>query len=171
MLLSGDEILRSKQGNNNTYCQNNELSWIDWHLAEQNDDMLTFTRALIAFRQRHPTLRRKRFLTGRPEREDGLPDISWHGVKLDDPGWDDGNARVLAFTLAGLESGEEDLHVMLNMWEEPLDFAVPSIAGRRWHKTIDTADSPSIREPKDQPKHSRKRILVQGRSVVVLEAR
>jgi glycogen operon protein len=171
MLLSGDEILRSKQGNNNTYCQNNELSWIDWHLAEQNDDMLTFTRALIAFRQRHPTLRRKRFLTGRPEREDGLPDISWHGVKLDDPGWDDGNARVLAFTLAGLESGEEDLHVMLNMWEEPLDFAVPTIAGRRWHKTIDTAESPGIREPKDQPKHTKKRIPVQGRSVVVLEAR
>ena len=66
MILAGDEVLRSQRGNNNAYSQDNELSWFDWRLIETNRDMLRFTRELIALRKRHPSLRRRSFLTGRP---------------------------------------------------------------------------------------------------------
>jgi isoamylase len=171
MLLAGDEILRSKQGNNNTYCQNNELSWIDWRLVDDNRDMLDFTRAMIAFRKRHPTLRRRRFLTGKPERAGAPPDISWHGVELDEPGWDDGDCRTLAFMLAGLNDGEPHLHVMLNMSEDALDFALPPLDGRRWQRAVDTDEHPSVWCPEQQHALSTARCRVGARSVVVLEGR
>ncbi|MFW6258483.1 MAG: glycogen debranching enzyme, partial [Halochromatium sp.] len=171
MLLAGDELLRTKQGNNNTYCQNNALSWIDWRLADENRAMLDFTRAMIAFRQRHATLRRNHFLTGEPEHEGGIPDIRWHGTKLDAPLWDDPGARVLAFTLAGLEPDAPHLHVIMNMWKEPQDFALPPLPGRRWFLAIDTAQSPYIWAPADQQRLERDGIRAQARTVVVLEAR
>ena len=171
MLLSGDEVLHSKQGNNNTYCQDNELSWFDWRLVDKHRDMLEFTRAMIAFRRRHPTLRRNRFLTGQPQRYGGLPDISWHGLALNDAGWDDGNARLLAFTLAGLDEGEEHLHVLLNMWDDAMQFAVPPIDGRRWYKAIDTVSSPAVFPADDQVPVDQARIWVASHSVVVLESR
>jgi glycogen operon protein len=171
MLFSGDEVLHSKRGNNNTYCQNNDLSWFDWRLVDENRDMLEFTRAMIAFRRRHPTLRRNRFLSGKPETDGGPPDIVWHGIELEDPGWDDGNTRTLAFTLAGLEPAEEHLHVILNMWDDTLAFALPQIDGRRWRKAIDTDASPAVLAPEAQPAVHGSRIEVGARSVVVLEAR
>jgi glycogen operon protein len=171
MLLAGDELLRTKHGNNNTYCQNNELSWIDWRLADENRAMLDFTRAMIAFRHRHATLRRNYFLTGAPEHEHGMPDIHWHGTKLDTPPWGDPDARFLAFTLAGLEPDEPHLHVMLNMWTDPLDFAVPPAPGRRWYQAIDTAQAPYIWSLHDQTALTRDGIRVAARSIVVLEAR
>ncbi|MGD9299539.1 MAG: glycogen debranching enzyme, partial [Thiohalocapsa sp.] len=171
MILAGDELLRTKRGNNNTYCQNNELSWIDWRLAEENRDMLDFTQAMIAFRKRHPTLRRRRFLTGKPDREGAPPDISWHGVKLDDPRWDDGNTRTLAFTLAGLAEDEPHLHVMLNMWEDTLDFALPSLDNRSWYLAVDTRGKPAVHTPEHQPAVHGGQYRVGPRSVVVLEGR
>jgi glycogen operon protein len=171
MLLAGDELLRTKQGNNNAYCQNNELSWIDWRLAEDNREMLDFTRAMIVFRKRHPTLRRKRFLTGRPERDGAPADISWHGVELDEPGWDDDNTRTLAFMLAGLADDEPHLHVLLNMWEETLDFALPPVVGRRWYRAVDTGAEAPVLEPAQQPQVQGGRYRVGPRTVVVLEAR
>ncbi|MCF7990403.1 MAG: glycogen debranching protein GlgX [Thiohalocapsa sp.] len=171
MLFSGDEVLHSKRGNNNTYCQNNDLSWFDWRLLDDNRDMLDFTRAMIAFRHRHATLRRNRFLTGKPQRDGHLPDITWHGTNLDDPGWDDGNARVLAFTLAGLEESDAHLHVVMNMWDDALDFALPRIDGRHWHKAVDTAGEPSVPEAGSQPQVGSAKVRVEPRSVVVLESR
>ncbi|MCG6940826.1 MAG: glycogen debranching protein GlgX [Thiohalocapsa sp.] len=171
MLLAGDELLRTKQGNNNTYCQNNELSWIDWREVDDNRDMLDFTRGMIAFRKRHPTLRRRRFLTGKPDREGAPPDITWHGVKLHDPGWDDGNAQSLAFMLAGLADDEPHLHVMLNMWDRALEFALPPLDGRRWYLAVDTASQPAVRESEQQPAVHDGRYRVGPRSVVVLEGR
>jgi len=171
MLLAGDELLRTKQGNNNTYCQDNALSWIDWRLADENRAMLEFTRAMIAFRHRHPTLRRDRFLSGQPEHEGGLPDISWHGTKLDAPLWDDPGARVLAFTLAGLNADEPHLHVIMNMWKEPMEFALPPVPGRRWHSAIDTAQAPYIWSLHDQQRIDQDNIRAEARSIRVLEAR
>ncbi|MCF7993428.1 MAG: glycogen debranching protein GlgX [Chromatiaceae bacterium] len=171
MLLAGDELLRTKQGNNNTYCQDNELSWIDWRLADENRTMLAFTRAMIAFRHRHATLRRDRFLTGQPTREDGIPDIRWHGTKLDTPLWDDPGTRVLAFTLAGLEPHEPHLHVIMNMWKEPKEFELPPMPSRRWYNAIDTAQAPYIWSVHDQQRIDRDSIRAQARSVLVLEAR
>jgi glycogen operon protein len=171
MLLSGDEVLRSKRGNNNTYCQNNELSWSDWELVETNRDMLNFVRSMIALRRRHPTLARNRFLTGKPAPGQALPDIAWHGVGLEMPNWDDPDNHVLAFTLAGVSADEPPLHGMLNMGQTMLEFALPALNGRRWHLAVDTALEPSVIEPADQRPVSTERVKVGSYGVVVLEGR
>ncbi|AFL76417.1 glycogen debranching protein GlgX [Thiocystis violascens] len=171
MLLSGDEVMRSKLGNNNSYCQNNELSWSDWELVETNRDMLDFVRAMIALRRRHPTLTRNRFLTGKPANRQTLPDITWHGVGLETPNWDDPDNRALAFTLAGIDADEPPLHIMMNMGLAALEFALPSIKGLRWCLAVDTACEPSVVAPDDQRPLPTGRITLGSRSVIVLEAR
>ncbi|TVQ83906.1 MAG: glycogen debranching enzyme GlgX [Chromatiaceae bacterium] len=171
MLLAGDEVLRSKQGNNNTYCQNNELSWTDWRLVEDNQEMYSFWRGLIAFRRRHPTLRRNRFLTGRAAQPGGLADITWHGLRLHKPNFEDASAQVLAFTLAGATPDEEHLHVMMNMWDNDLQFEIPDLPPRQWYLAIDTAAHPALVEPSRQQAVSARQVAVSAHSVVVLEAR
>ena len=97
MLLAGDEVLRSQGGNNNAYCQDNALSWFDWSLVESNRDMLRFTRELIALRRRHACLTANRFFDGSPVPGRGIPDIAWHGARLNEPAWHDGQGRFLQF--------------------------------------------------------------------------
>jgi len=169
MLLSGDEMLRSKQGNNNTYCQNNAISWVDWGRLDENRSMHEHVRGLIRLRRRHPTLTRNRFLTGRRDAGQDLPDITWHGVGLDNPDWDNPLNRRLAFTLAGATAEEPPLHVMLNMDPGDAEFAIPRLDGRLWHRAVDTAQEPSIWEPGAQAAIQPGRVKVGGRSVVVLE--
>ncbi|MBK1723800.1 glycogen debranching protein GlgX [Thiocystis violacea] len=171
MLLSGDEVFRTKLGNNNTYCQNNELSWSDWGLVDKNREMLDFVRAMIALRRRHPSLTRDRFLTGKPERGKTLPDIAWHGVGLEQPQWDDPTNHALAFTLAGKDEDEPHLHVMLNMGMTALEFAVPGLKGLSWCLAVDTFCEPSVIEPENQQPIQPGRVAVRPHSVVVLEAR
>ena len=172
MILSGDEMLRTKGGNNNTYCQNNPTSWLDWGQLEPNRAMFDFVAGMISLRLRHPSLTRNRFLTGQPEPGQSLPDIGWHGVGLDAPEWDNPRARVLAFTLVGMEADEPHLHVMLNMWDDELQFALPSPKGCRWHLAVDTSQEPGVFAPEHQTAvSSRGRLRVPGRSVVVLEGR
>ena len=100
MMVMGDEARQTQFGNNNAYCQDNEITWFDWARADEHADLTRFTSELIAFRMEHPTLRRSRFFTGELN-ERGLADISWHGCRIFAPGWDDPESRVLAFTLAG----------------------------------------------------------------------
>jgi glycogen operon protein len=171
MLNAGDEVLRSQYGNNNAYCQDNELSWFDWQLVEQNADMLRFTRELIALRRRHPSLTTNRFFTGAEIPGRNIRDIVWHGIRLDEPLWHDPQARVLACTIAGLDKDEYDLHLILNMSEQTLDLPLPSIRGRRWHVALDTslASPEDIRLPAEQPT-AHKHYITQARSVVLLEA-
>lgn len=171
MLHGGDELLVTKQGNNNTYCQDNELSWTDWELEERNADMLAFVQGMIRLRQRHPTLRRARFLTGRHEPGQELADITWHGTELEAPPWDDADACHIAFTLAGMDEGEPPLHIVLNMAEGALEFALPQIPGRQWHRAVDTAEAPGIYEPGSQAALNDARLRVGGRSVLALESR
>lgn len=170
MLVAGDEVRRTQKGNNNAYCQDNEISWLDWNLAEKNADILRFFKLMIHFRKCycHSALRRSYFFTGEVN-ERGLADIAWHGCKLFKPGWHDSHARVLAFTLGGFD-GESDIHVMLNMYWENLDFEIPPIKGRRWCKVIDTAlPSPmDIVEPGEETVVSSNVYSVKERSVVVL---
>jgi glycogen operon protein len=173
MILAGDEVLRSQRGNNNAYCQDNELSWFDWRLVKTNGDMLRFTRELIALRKRHPSLRRRRFLTGHPASGATLPDVTWHGERLNDPPWfDGGGARLLAFTLAGAGAQEKPLHVILNMWHEARTVDVPALAGCAWRRALDTAiASPhDITPPEQQGVGVNNSYVAQPRSVVVLEA-
>jgi glycogen operon protein len=169
MLLSGDEMLRTKQGNNNSYCQNNAISWVDWGRLDENRSMYEHVRGLIRLRRRHPTLTRNRFLTGSPDAGHDLPDITWHGVGLHNPDWDNPLNRRLAFTLAGTAPDEPPLHVMLNMDTEDAEFAVTNPDGRLWHLAVDTAQEPSTWEPGAQAAIQPSRVKVSGRSVVVLE--
>jgi isoamylase len=171
MLLGGDEFGRTQQGNNNAYCQDNELSWFDWTLLEQNQQLFRFFKNMIALRKRHPNLHRQHFFTGRPD-EQGQKDIDWHGCKLFSPGWDDPNSAVLAFTIWG-QDVDDDIHVMLNMEWEDLDFEVPPLAGRQWYKVVDTAAaSPlDIMEPGKEMAFSGSSCHVMRHSVVVLVAR
>ena len=168
LILAGDEVRRTQKGNNNPYCQDNEISWFDWDLTGRNRELLGFFRQMIAFRKRHPILHRSRFFTGNLNSR-GLPDVVWHGCALNSPGWYDPNCRVLAFTLGGFD-GDADMHVILNMEVSGLDFAIPPVEGRQWYKAIDTSE-PS---PKDFAEPGKEAIVsgdacsVRGHSVVVL---
>src|SRR5690606_14935531 len=99
MLLAGDEVLRTQRGNNNAWCQDNEISWFDWRLTETNSDMLRFVREMIALRKRHPGLSRAKFLTGQIDPVRGIPDICWYDAQLNAARWDDPETRFLSFTL------------------------------------------------------------------------
>jgi isoamylase len=170
MLVAGDEIRRTQLGNNNAYCQDNDISWFNWNLVEKNTDTLRFFQLMINFRKCycHANLHRRSFFNGEVN-ERGLADISWHGTKLFNPGWNDPEARALAYTLAGFE-GESDIHVMLNMHWQPLNFEVPSLEGREWYEVVDTAKpSPlDIVEPGQERKFTQNVSSVQARSIVVL---
>jgi len=173
LLLSGDEVLRTQQGNNNAYCQDNEISWFDWTLVSRHADFLRFARELIRLRRRHRSLRRQRFLTGKPgSGEGGLPDIRWHGPAGGAPEWSDPSSRWLAFTLAGREAAEPTLHVILNMGTESREALLPDPGDAAWHRAVDTSlPAPGdISPPDQQEKIGSPRYRVAGRSVVVLEA-
>lgn len=137
MFVMGDEVRRTQRGNNNAYCQDNEISWFDWNLVERHPGLLRFWQRLIAFRKRHSVIHRTRFFTG-DHNARGVRDLAWHGVELDAPTWNDPESRSLAFTLGGFD-GDHDIHVMMNMHWEPVSFVLPIIAGRTWHRAIDTA--------------------------------
>jgi isoamylase len=175
MLVMGDEARQTQFGNNNAYCQDNEITWFDWARAEEHADLTRFTSDLIAFRMEHPTLRRSRYFTGEQNTR-GLADISWHGCRIFSPGWDDPESRVLAFTLAGFPvrgegaSADTDIHVMMNMDWNDLDFDIPKVDGRRWHRAIDTgATAPADIHPKGhEPLWEGDTYPVKNRSIVVL---
>jgi glycogen operon protein len=172
MLLAGDEVLRTQRGNNNAYSQDNEISWFDWRLVDSRRAMLRFVRELIALRRRHPCLTANRFFHGRPVPGRDLPDVTWHGARLDAPGWGDPNGRMLAVTIAGTGE-EEDLHVILNMAEAAINVEIPQIAGRTWHVAIDTArESPfDVVERARQMPYAGSLYRTRAHSVVALEAR
>jgi glycogen operon protein len=166
MFVAGDEIGRTQHGNNNAYCQDSELSWFDWDLAERNSDLFRFFKQMIALRRRHASLRRSSFLRGQPNRR-GQVDIAWHGLELDQPDWDSGS-RLLAFTLAGEDPLEPDLHVMMNMDSANHDFAVPDNV--RWGVFSDTSKEPpdDIADLGHERPFVGERYTVEGRSIVIL---
>ncbi len=111
MLLAGDEFGRSQRGNNNAYCQDNEVSWIDWRLSEANADLLEFVKLLIAIRKEHPMFRRRHFFQGRRDKKSGLKDIIWlnsDGEEMGDEDWHDGQARCLGLWMNGTAIEEYD---------------------------------------------------------------
>jgi len=135
MLLGGDERGRTQGGNNNAYCQDNETSWMDWRLDAHSRGLLRFTRLLIAFRRRHPGLRRRSYLEAGPE---GWPAIWWHGEQLNDADWSE-SSRAIAMHLPA--SGRDtDIYLILNMHWEPRRFELPALPGdRRWFRVVDTS--------------------------------
>jgi len=173
MLLAGDEVLHTQKGNNNTWCQDNELSWFDWRRVEKNHDMLRFVKELIAFRRRHPNLNRSEFFTGEKVPGRGLRDVCWHGYRLDEPLWFDYGAQFLAYTLAGLTGDEEDVHVILNMSERAIEAPLPKIPGRKWRLALDTSRTgPDDIVPRDRQKaFEASTYPITRRTVAVFEAR
>jgi glycogen operon protein len=171
MLLAGDEIRRTQGGNNNAFCQDNAVSWIDWSLLEKEKDLFRFTKLMIQFRKDHPALRRHTYGWGQMN-EHGFYEINWHGVKLGQPDWS-APSRSLAFTLAGFGS-ESSIHIMMNMWTEGLEFELPKLGqGLVWARSIDTsrASPEDIVHPDCEPWLEDGTYRVSARSVVVLITR
>ena len=173
MLLAGDELLHSQKGNNNTYCQDNATSWLDWRMVDKNSDILRFVRLMIALRKRHASIMRRRYLTGKLVEGRGLPDISWHGRQLNQPLWGDPEAQLLVYTLMGCDEAEADLHIMMNMSGKAENVEIPVIEGRAWHIAVDTslASPQDIVAPEQQQPVGRAFYIVAPQSVAVLENR
>ena len=153
MLCGGDEMGRTQRGNNNAYCQDNEISWVDWTLSKPQQALLAFTRGLIALRQKHPVFRRRRFFQGRRIRGAEVKDLYWlrpDGKEMTDEDWTQGYVRCLGVRLAGDAMDEKDSKgrplldetflMLLNAHHEPRPFTLPAHKrGVRWQPVFDTA--------------------------------
>ncbi len=117
MLLGGDEFGRTQYGNNNAYCQDDPISWIDWDLAEGQKAQIDTVSWLIALRRAHPVLRPDRFATGQPYGGDTIPDLSWYtaqGAPMPDYGWTDSRHRTFQILRSGLKWGDRDALIIIN---------------------------------------------------------
>ncbi len=154
MLLAGDEIGRTQHGNNNAYCQDNEISWVDWKLDKPKRELLQFTRNLLHLSRRHPVLHRKNFFQGRQIHGSELRDLVWFrpdGQEMTDADWRNPASHCVGLRLAGEAIEELDergnqivddtLLVLLNAYHQPIPFALPSHRGRiRWELLLDTTE-------------------------------
>lgn len=148
MMVAGDECRRTQRGNNNAYCQDNEVSWLDWRLVEKNADLLRFCRALIRFRRRQPTVRQPRYLNGIAPDDSKLPEVSWFGPEGDRIDWNGGDL-ALACHLTPPPAEEDPYNsgrhvlMLINGNPTPRDFMVPPTAeGQKWRLFADTAAPP-----------------------------
>src|SRR5262249_38838771 len=153
MLLSGDEMGHTQHGNNNAYCQDNEISWIDWNAEDPEREMLRLVQKAIALRSHHPVFRRRNFFQGRAIKGAGVKDILWlrpDGREMTDQEWDQEHARTLGVFLSGSavdeldERGQpmtdENFVMLMNAHHEEMPFFLPTTAsGMRWVALIDTS--------------------------------
>lgn len=135
MILMGDEVRRTQGGNNNAYCQDNEISWFDWSLVDQHADLLRFVSLLCARRKTRDVTHEQLRVSINSLLGDAIK--AWHGVRLNQPDWSEDSHTV---ALGGELQGEGlRFHLILNAYEEPLNFELPEIEGGRWRRWIDTA--------------------------------
>jgi isoamylase len=176
MFLGGDEFLRTQRGNNNAYCQDNDLSWFDWDRATQNREMVDFVRQAIALTRRCTILQRRKFLLGQDLDSDSVRDITWYGPDLGRPAWDDPELRTLCYQLDGSEEpsdlGEYRLFIVLNADPRVQGVTLPPLPeGHRWRRVLDTSLAAG-REWSDPGQEvavePADRYVAQPRSVVVL---
>jgi glycogen operon protein len=153
MLLAGDEIGRTQKGNNNTYCQDNELNWVNWDVSKEDKALFQFVRCLIRLRKNHPAFRRRYFFQGRDIVGAGVKDITWLtplGEEMTDEEWNQSFARCLGLFLAGSAIEEYDdrgnlvkddnLILLLNSHHETIPFTLPAEpANARWEVLVDTS--------------------------------
>jgi glycogen operon protein len=175
MLQAGDEIGRTQHGNNNAYCQDSELSWLDWQLDQSQAELLDFTKLLIRLFHQHPVLRRRRFFQGRRIRGSEVKDLTWFrpdGQEMQDEDWNNWYARCLGLRLAGdgLEEVDtrgnrivdETLLILLNAHYEPILFSLPAHRPEvQWELVLDTREATGRRQ----------RRVLQGGNAYSLEAR
>ncbi|MFA6507490.1 MAG: glycogen debranching protein GlgX [Treponemataceae bacterium] len=177
MILGGDEIRRTQYGNNNAYCQDNEVSWYDWNLLKREAGLFRFVKGLIAFRMKHPAFLRPEFFTGKDGNYNALPDITWYDEKGESPDWARCDKR-LAFRLDGSKADtfadrdDNDFYVLFNAGADQCPFILaPPVEGTVWFRAIDTAKaSPNdiVAPGSEKNIPTQKEYLLRGRSVVVL---
>ncbi len=180
MLVAGDELGKTQQGNNNAYCQDNEISWIDWE--NTNQDLLNYTRMLIALKKKHPSFGRRRWFQGREIKGTGVHDIAWflpEGNRMEEHNWNEDFAKSLGVFLNGMglhkigTKGEKivdySFYVIFNAYHEELEYRLPGAEyAENWIKVLNTAAGWKETEEIFEASSS---ITVAGRSVVVLRTK
>jgi isoamylase len=196
MLLAGDELGRTQRGNNNAYCQDNEISWVDWEGASKHTELLEFTRALAELRRAHPVFRRRRFFSGEPARGDvgGLRDLTWlapDGEPMAEADWRDGRTKSVGVFLNGAAISEPDPRgdpvrdqsflLLFNARGEPVTFRLPGPDyAPGWVTVVDTSQTPGLVDRSDRSDRAAAptvgalvaaaAVTVPGRTIIVLRA-
>ena len=179
MISHGDELGRTQQGNNNAYCQDNELTWIDWNLDDEKRTLLGFVQKLVHLRLSQPTLKRRRYFQGRSIRGGDVKDVAWltpDGHEMDDAAWNAPFVRSLGMLLSGSaiaevnERGEpilgDTLLILLNGHSDEVSFTLPPLDDRQqWHQLFDTFE-PHAHDIMAEPGAQ---YPLQGRSVAVFK--
>ncbi len=179
MLLHGDEVGRTQRGNNNAYCQDNEISWRPWDLSPEQKEMLAWTKRVLGLRREYSILRRRHYFSGRPIRGAGIKDISWlkpDGSEMTDDDWQDEDVHAIAVWLAGAAADLLDewyrpivgdtLVILMNSSEKETEFHLPPTRGAgRWMMILDTSRPKLVAESHA----SRGRLSLPGRSMAVLK--
>ncbi|HEY0042415.1 MAG TPA: glycogen debranching protein GlgX [Flavisolibacter sp.] len=179
MIVAGDELGKTQQGNNNAYCQDNEISWINWE--NTNTELLTFTKKLIHFTRRHPVFSRRKWFKGQPIKGVGVEDIAWFntdGSEMTEENWKQDYAKTLGIFLSGKgiptpgPKGEkvldDNFFIIFNAYHDALEFKLPPAKfGRKWTKVLDT--SINYLEETGETFKAGVNIHVEGRSVVLLK--
>ena len=159
MILYGDELMRTQNGNNNAYCQDNELNWLNWDNLKHHHDILDFCTKAIAFRKGCPLLRRRRFFHGEQKNGNNTPDISWFDKSMDTPQWDNPLLKTICYQLAGHEApfvvGEYHIFFIFNMNYRAAVVKLPQFDGLKWHRIVDTSQKPG----EDFRSYDKRRVL------------
>jgi glycogen operon protein len=181
MLLHGDEIGRTQNGNNNAYCQDNETTWVHWDLNEEQRELLKFVQRLIQLRRQHPDFRRRHFFQGRKIKGAEVKDITWvnpAGLEMSDDEWNQAHARCLGLLMAGKAIQELDQRgrpldgsnflLLLNAHHEDIPFTIPTLCGEdRWDVILDTSEAAG-RHTEPLAYQATESYLLQARSAVLL---
>jgi isoamylase len=172
LLLGGDEFARSQGGNNNAYCQDDELTWFDWRQVAENSDLVDFTANLCRLREEHPVFRRRQFFTGTHAQGATRDDLDWYrpdGIEMSPADWTAPYARAVMVALSG-DTGDptqsdDPFLILINAWWEPLDFKLPeSLRDISWNIEVDTADPSSSGSTVDPAAA----VTLTGRSLMLL---
>jgi isoamylase len=178
MLLAGDEFSRTQKGNNNAYCQDNDISWVSWEHGDRERRLIDFVRKLTGLRHKYPVLRRARWLTGQFSEELGVKDVAWinaTGEEMRQEHWDDGNVRCFGMLLDGRaqETGIRrrgelaTLLIIFNPWQDMVKFTLPAAPeGGGWTLLADTNHPDAKEEPRFEIGHVYE---VTGRSLLLFQ--
>jgi glycogen operon protein len=184
MITAGDELMKTQGGNNNAYCQDNEISWLDWELDDRRRRFFSFVKKVVELRLAQPVLQRRRFFRGGRMWDSSLKDLAWFrpdGGEMTEEDWGKPFARSVAFLLAGDqiatpdERGErivgDSLLVLMNAWHEPVSYVLPDVDwGSDWEVLLDTAGK-DARDEKREHVTARGSVEVEARSLVILSRR
>ena len=181
MLLAGDEFGHTQHGNNNTYCQDNETTWLNWNLSDEQRDFLRFVRSVIHIRRTQPVFQRRKFFQGRTIDGTDVPDISWFqpsGKEMTDEDWNAGYTQCLGVRFPGDLIGDvnernepitgDSVVLLVNAHHEAIPFRLPSRGeSQEWERLIDTADP----EAESIKRKGGEQYKIQGRSMVILRSK